>query len=72
MDEMKIKISTKIMKDLITKILKKIIWKKLGYKVDIQLNDLVIKVNNGKAHLHTDVDLEMNNDELINLIKSIS
>jgi hypothetical protein len=71
MDEMKLKLSTKIMKGLVNKIIETIIQKKLDYNVKFNLNDLEVTVVDGKAHLHTDVDLEMDYDELIKILKSI-
>ena len=49
MDEMKIKLSTNFMRGLVSKLISKTIYKKLGYKIDIQLNDLDISTNNGKC-----------------------
>lgn len=71
MDEMKLKLSTKFMKNLVTKMITKSIYKKYGYKIDIQLNELDIEIVNGKASLHTDVVVTTENDELVNIIKSI-
>ena len=71
MDEMKLKLSTNFMRNLVTKMITKSIYKKYGYKIDIQLNELEIEIVNGKAHLHTNVDVSTDNTELINIIKSI-
>lgn len=68
MDEMKI--STRLMKGLIAKIVKTMIKKKVGYEVDIRLNDLVITNDNDKAHVHLNVDAEMNKDELAKILKA--
>ena len=38
MDELKLIISTKFMRNIITKILAKVIYKKTGYHIDIQIN----------------------------------
>lgn len=69
MDELKIK--SKFMRNLLTKVISKMIQKKCGYKIDIQLNDLDITVIDGKAHLHTDIDLEIDNNEFMKIVKSI-
>ena len=71
MDELKLNLSTKIMRGLVTKLIEKVIRDKCGYNVDIQLNELNVTMENGKAHLHTNVDLELDNNELMNLLKSI-
>ena len=70
MDTLEIKSS--FTRNLLTKLVSKIIQKKLGYKIDIQLNDLDVKIINGKAHLHTDIDVELNNDEFMKIMKSIA
>lgn len=71
MDEMKIKLSTKFMKGIIAKIVKRTISKKLGYDIDILINEIDIKTIDGKVHLHVDVDGEINNDEFMKIIKNI-
>lgn len=71
MDELKLKIHTKLMRGLIASLVTKLIRSKLGYDVDIKLNDLDVVVVNGKARIHTDVELEVDNDELLNIIKSV-
>ena len=70
MDELKIKSS--LIRNLITKLISKTLEKKLGYKVNIQLNDLDVKVVDGDAHLHLDVNLDMDNQEFMKIVKSIA
>ena len=69
MDEMRI--VSKFTRGIISKALKMIIRKKTGYNIDIQLNEAVTTVSDGKTHLHLDVDAELNKDELMNILKSI-
>ena len=70
MDELKIKSS--FMRNLLTKIISRTIKKKYGYDVDILLNDLVVTFDsNGQAHLHTNIDLYMDKNELTKIVKSI-
>ena len=57
MDLLKIKLSTKFMKGLVAKIISKRIYKQLGYKIDIQLNDVQIDVVDGDVQIHLDVEL---------------
>ena len=47
MDEMKVKLSTKFMRNIVSKLMSRAIYKKTGYKVDIQLDDLDIWSING-------------------------
>ena len=71
MDEMKLKLSSKFMRGIVTKIISKVIFSKLGYKIDIQLNEIQIENKDGKIHIHADVDGEMENEEFMKLIKGI-
>lgn len=70
MDELKLK--STFMKTMLTKLLSKAIQKKYGYKIDILLNDLDVKIVDGEAHLHVDADLEIDNNEFTKLVKSIN
>lgn len=69
MDEMKIE--SKLMRGLASKIVKKIVRDKFGHDVDIQLNGFRTTVLDDKTHVHLDVDLELTREELDKLIKSI-
>lgn len=66
---MEVKIRTPFMRTIIAEIIKKALYKKLGYKVYIQLNSLSLVNNDGKISLHTDVNLELSNDELNKILK---
>lgn len=72
MDEMKIKLSTKFMRNLIAKLISKIVYKKLGYKIDIQLNDLDINLNNGNVTVKLNAEANLKYDELIKIINSVN
>ena len=39
--------------------------------MDIYLNDIQIKIIDGKASIHADIDGEMENEDFVKLIKSI-
>lgn len=71
MDEMKLKLSTKFMRGMLSKLLSKMIYKKFGYKIDIQLNDLIVKYNDGRARLYVDADVDIDGDEFMNIMKSV-
>lgn len=49
----------------------RVIRKKTGYNIDIQLNEAITTVNDGKTHLHLDVDAELDKDELMSILKSV-
>lgn len=68
MDEMKI--VSKFTRNMISKILKVMLKKKSGYNVDIQINDVNVTINEGKTHVHLDVDAELDKDEVMKLIKN--
>ncbi len=65
------KISSKFMRDLVAKLVKKAVKKKVGYEVDIQLNELTATVTDGTAHVHLNVDAELNKDELAKILGTI-
>ena len=69
MDEMRI--VSNFTRGIISKALKMVVHKKTGYNVDIQLNEITTTINDGKTHLHLDVDAELERDELIKILKSI-
>ncbi len=69
MDEMKIR--SKFMKNLIGKLVKRAVKKKVGYEIDIQLNELAATVTDGTAHLHLNVDAELNKDEFTKILGNI-
>lgn len=68
MDEMKLNVSTKFMRKAISTIISKIIKKKLGYKVDLQLNELSFDIIDGEVHLHTNVDAKLDKEEFNKII----
>ena len=65
MDEMKIKLSTKLMRGIVAKIASKVILKKFGFKPEIQLNGISIEKINDKVHLHIDVDADVEEKDLL-------
>lgn len=71
MDEMKLKLSTKFMRNFIAKLISKVIYKKFGYKVDIQINDLAISIVNGETKVSTNVEMSMNGEEFTKIVKNV-
>lgn len=71
MDELKIGLSTKFMRGIVAKLISKLVQKKLGYKVDIQLNNVEVKMEDEKIHLHINADADLNKDEFVKIIKTI-
>lgn len=70
MDELKMSLSTKFMRSIVTKIISKAIFKKTGYNINIQLNEIKLETIDGKVCLHADVDAEINNEDFISIIKN--
>ena len=70
MDELKIAINSAFMKRIVKTVLSKMIEKKLGYKIDIQINEIKADVTGGAVKLHLDMDGQMTTDELSKLLKS--
>lgn len=71
MDEMKVKLTTKFMRNIVSKLIAKAIYKKYGYKVNIQLNDLDISVIDGDTKINTNVEVTLDNKEFMKIIKSV-
>lgn len=71
MDELKLNLSSKFMRGIVTKIISKAVYKKTGYKVEIDLNNINVEVVNGKAYIHVDADAAIDNDELMKIVKNM-
>ena len=63
MDEMKLKLTTKFMRGIVSKLIERSIYKKYGYRVNIQLNDLDISVVDGDTTINTNVGAENSSEE---------
>lgn len=72
MDEMKVKLSSKFMRGIVSKLIAKTIYKKYGYKVNIQLNDFDISVIDGETKLSTNVEVKLDSAEFEKIMKSIA
>lgn len=63
MDEMKLKLSTNFMKNIVSKLIAKSIYKKYGCKVNVQLDELDINIINGETTINANVEAKINSDE---------
>lgn len=70
MDELKLKLSTKFMRGILAKIVAKTIFKKFGYEIDVQINEIEVSTHDGKVYLHINADAETSDDEFKKIIKS--
>lgn len=59
MDEMKIKLSTKFMKNMVAKIISKVIFKSFGIKPAINISDLEAELKNGKIYFNINANGEI-------------
>ena len=64
-------IGSVFMKKLIAKIIERAIRKKLGYSVDICLNEVIVTFDGEKAHMHLNADADMSKEELTKIIKKV-
>lgn len=71
MDELKLNLSSKFMRGIVTKLITKVVYKKTGYKIGVELHNVNVEVVNGKAYIHVDADAEIDNDELMKIVKTI-
>ena len=69
MDVLKLVLSTKFMKGIVTKIITKAILKKTGYNIDIQLNKVEVENADGKICLHMDVDAAVETEEFVKMLQ---
>lgn len=69
MDEMKI--VSGFTRGIVSKLVRMALRKKIGYDIDIQLNDIKATVVDGKTHVHLDVDAELEKEELVKILKHV-
>ena len=63
MDEMKLKLTTKFMRGIVSKLIERSIYKKYGYRVNVQLNDLDISIIDGETTINTNVEAKISSEE---------
>lgn len=71
MDEMRVKLSTRFMKNIAAKLIARSIRKKYGYKIDIQLSDLDVWAIDGDTTIKVNAEVRMNSNEFNKIMKSI-
>lgn len=71
MDELKVKLSTRFMRNIVSKLLSKLIYKKFGYKIDIRINELDIRMIDGDTNVSTHVELKLNNKEFNKIVHDV-
>lgn len=71
MDEMKLKLSGGFMRGIVTKLISKLIYDKLGYKISVEVNEVGITTVDGKVRLHLNANANMSDTEFVKLVKAI-
>ena len=71
MDEMKLKLGTKFMRGIVSKLIARFIYKKTGYKVDIQINELDLSAINGDTTIKLGMEAKVKSEEFNKIIKSL-
>lgn len=65
------KIVSGFTRGIISKLVRVLLRKKLGYDIDIQLNKIDVTIVDGKPHVHLDLDAELEKEELLKLLKKV-
>ena len=68
---MKLKLSTKFTKSIVSKLVSKAVSKKLGLQIDIQFNDLDLLTNEDRVLVHADLNGEISKEDLAKILKSL-
>ena len=71
MDEMKLKLTTKFMRGIVSKLIEKSIYKKYGCIVNVQLNDLDISIIDGETTINTNVEAKISSEEFKKIITKL-
>ena len=71
MDELNLKLSSRFMRNIAAKLLTRMIYKKIGYKIDIHLCELDVKVIDGEVCISTSMEAKMNSNEFMKVMKAI-
>lgn len=71
MDELRLKLSTKFMRNIVAKLIKRLIRSKFGYDIDIRINEIEVSTVGDKIILHTSVDGEINKDDFASIVENV-
>ena len=67
---MLIKLRTKFMRKVVSKLIGRAIQSKTGYKLNIQFNDLEASFNDGEITINANLEAKMDKQEFIKILKS--
>ena len=68
---MKLKLSTGLMRNVVTRVISKAVYEKLGYKITVEINEIGLTDSDGKVRLHLNVNADMDNAEFMKLVKTV-
>ena len=63
-------IASKLVRGIVSKLISREVSKKLECKVGIQVNAVYIKIADGQAHAHIDLDGDIGKEEFLKLIRT--
>lgn len=69
MDELKLSLGPDFLRNLLAKVIRKQIRKKLGCDIDILIKEVYMTSSNGRVTLHIDADAETTTEDIIKMIK---
>lgn len=72
MSFLKLVMQTGPVKDWVAKYIKNLIYLKTGYHVDLLLNEVVVKDENGKTSLHIDANVSTSSEEFYGLLEKLN
>ena len=72
MDEMKVKLSTKLMRGIVSKLLSGLIYKQFGYRVGVRLDELDVNFTDGETTVLTKVELKLESAEFVKIMDSFN
>lgn len=70
MDEMMIRLKTKFMRKLVSKLLSNEIKSKTGFEVDIQLDEFDASFSDGDITINANLEVKMNKQEFMRILKA--
>lgn len=70
MDEMLIKLRTKFMRKVVSKLISKSIKSKTGYEIDIQFDELNASFEDGEITVKANLEAKLSKDEFMKILKS--
>ena len=70
MDEMKLQLTTKFMRGIVSKLITKAIQKKYGCNIEVQLNNLAIDFVDGETKVSTNVEVKLGKEDFFKILKT--